>query len=97
MTEVKRLEIVVDAPHGPRIIELLVRHGIKGWTVIPNVTGSGDRGLQFGDELTGVSSNQLIVTTCPPDALETLLPDLRRLLMRSGGTCLVSDAVWLRH
>ena len=97
MTEVKRLEIVVDAPHGPRIVELLTRHRIKGWTVIPNVTGSGDRGLQYGDELTGVSSNQLIVTTCPPESLDALLADLRRLLARSGGTCLVSDAVWLHH
>jgi len=97
MIPVKRLEIVVDAPHGPRITELLMRHGLGGWSVVPNVTGRGERGPQYGDELTGVSSNHLIVTTCPPDALEPLLADLRTLLERSGGMCLISDAQWLRH
>lgn len=97
MIPVKRLEIVVDAPHGGRITELLASHGLMGWTLIRGATGAGDRGLQHGDEITGVSSNHLIITTCPPDKLPVLLEDLRVLLSRYGGMCLVSDSQWLRH
>jgi len=97
MIPVKRLEIVVDAPHSARITAVLSRHGLTGWSIVRNVTGSGERGRQHGDEVTGVSSNHLILTTCPAEALDPLIEDLRVLLVRAGGMCLVSDASWLRH
>ena len=97
MIPVKRLEIVVDAPHGRRVTDLLDKHGLAGWTLVRGAAGSGERGRQLGDEITGVSSNHLIVTTCPPEKLDALVEDLRPLLARFGGMCLVSDAQWLRH
>jgi hypothetical protein len=97
MIPVKRLEIVVDAPHGSQVTDVLARHGLGGWSIVRNVTGSGERGSQLDDELTGVSSNLLIVSTCPPETLAPLMEDLRTVLRRSGGMCLVSDAHWLRH
>ena len=97
MIPVKRIEIVVDAPHGPRVTELLERHGLRGWSRVSGVAGSGERGRQLGDEITGVSSNQLILTTCPAARLDALLEELRGMLAQTGGMCLVSDALWLRH
>jgi PII-like signaling protein len=97
MIPVKRLEIVVDAPHGDDVTDLLTRHGLTGWTVVRGAAGAGERGRQLGDEITGVSSNHLIVTTCPQESLDALIEDLRTLLVRFGGMCLVSDALWLRH
>ena len=97
MIPVRRLEIVVDAPHAERVLEVLSRHGITAWTLVRGVTGAGERGLQHGDGITEVSSNHLIVTTCPPEVLEALAEDLRSLLALVGGMCLVSDALWLRH
>jgi len=97
MIPVKRIEIVVDAPHSERIRDALLRHGLTGWTLVRDVTGAGERGRQHGDGITGVSSNHLIVTTCPPEKLDDLMEDLRVLLARYGGMCLVSDAHWLRH
>ncbi len=97
MIPVKRLEIVIDAPHGGRVTELLARHGLGGWTLLRGATGAGERGLQRDDELTGVSGNHLILTTCPPERLQSLLEELRALLVQCGGMCLVSDACWLRH
>jgi PII-like signaling protein len=97
MIPVKRLEIVVDAPYSTRIVSVLQRHGLTGWSILRNVTGSGERGSQWGDEITGVSSNNMIVTTCPPEALDALMGDLSTLLTRAGGICLVSDALWLPH
>ena len=97
MIRVKRLEIVVDAPHSPRVTEVLDRHGLTGWSIVRDVTGAGERGRQLADDLTGVSSNHLILTTCTPEALPALVEDLRAVLVRAGGMCLVGDAHWLRH
>jgi PII-like signaling protein len=97
MIAVKRLEIVVGAPHSDRITEVLVRHGLKGWTLLRGAEGAGERGLQHGDGITGVSSNHVVLTTCPPEKLDAVLEDLRKRLSRYGGVCLVSDAHWLRH
>jgi len=97
MIAVKRLEIVIDAPFSERVTRLLERHGVEGWTLLRGASGSGERGERLGDEITGVSNNHLILSTCPPERLDALLADLRGVLERYGGMCLVSDAGWLRH
>lgn len=97
MKPVKRLEIVIDAPYSDRVTGLLERHGLEGWTVLRGASGRGDRGDRFGDEITGVSNNNLIISACPPERLDAVMEDLRAVLRRFGGICLVSDADWLRH
>ena len=97
MIPVKRLEIVIDAPYSERVTRLLERHQVAGWTLVRGASGSGERGERLGDEITGISNNNVIVSTCPPDRLEALMTDLRVVLERYGGMCLVSDALWLRH
>ncbi len=97
MQEVKRIEIVVDALHARRVIEALRAHGLDGYTLIRGVSGSGERGAQLGDDITGVSNNNYILTTCPPEKLHEVTAALRPLLRRFGGICLVSEAGWLTH
>lgn len=97
MQTVKRIEIVVDALHARRVIEALRAQGLEGYTLIRGVSGSGERGAQLGDDITGVSNNNYILTTCPPEKLDAVTAALRPLLRRFGGICLVSDARWLTH
>lgn len=97
MIPVKRLEIVVDALYSERVTRLLDRHGVEGWTLLRGASGRGERGTRLGDEITGVSNNHVIVSTCTPEGLEPLMEELRDVLKRYGGMCLVSDAGWLRH
>ena len=97
MIPVKRLEIVVDATYSPRIVKLLGEHGLTGWTLLRGASGAGDRGPRLADDITGVTSNHVIVTTCEPEALEGVIEELRGMLVRYGGMCLISDALWLRH
>ena len=97
MQTVKRIEIVVDALHARRVIEALRAQGLEGYTLIRGVSGSGERGAQLGDDITGVSNNNYILTTCPPEKLDAVTAALRPLLRRFGGVCLVSDARWLTH
>ncbi len=96
MEKVSRIEIVVDSLNSGRVVELLAKQGLKGYTLIRGVAGSGERGLQRGDDLTEVSNNTYILTTCPADKLEAFLAALCPLLRRVGGICLVSEAVQYR-
>lgn len=97
MIPVKRIEIVVDGLQSDRVTALLTSRGLTGWTMLRGASGAGDRGSQPNDGVARGTSNVLIVTTCTPEQLDAFLEELRTVLARYGGMCLVSDAMWLRH
>lgn len=97
MKNVERIEVVIDALHAPLVVEVLERHGLTGWTQLRVAAGSGERGVRRDDELSGASTNSLLITTCPSERIQALAEDLRPLLRRYGGVCLVSEARWLLH
>lgn len=98
MKPCKRIEIIIEAPQAQRLTEALRVLGTTGFTLIPDVRGSGDRGERRADELSGDSSNCLILIACENQAMvDTIVEAVRPLLSRCGGICLVSDALWLRH
>lgn len=97
MQPIVRIEIVIDALHSSEVVDLLARVGLKGYTLIRNVSGAGERGRRQGDDITGVDNNHYVLTTCAPDAADRVAASLRPLLERVGGICLMSDARWLQH
>ena len=97
MQPVKRIEIILDFQDLAKIVKILNNLGISGYTVIRDVTGSGDRGLRPGDELTDVFKNSYIMTACPEEKMQEIVEAIRPLLKRFGGICLVSDAQWVIH
>jgi len=97
MQIVKRIEIVTDALEMKAVREVLEAHGISGYTIIKDVIGKGERGVQFGDELTDVFKNSYLLTTCPPEQVDEIVEAIRPLLKKRGGVCLISDAQWVIH
>jgi hypothetical protein len=98
MKPCKRIEIVIETPMVPSLIRILKLMNVPGYTLIPDVRGAGDRGVRRADELSGESSNSLLLIACDDQAIvERLLEEVRVLIGRSGGICLLSDAQWLRH
>lgn len=97
MEAIKRLEIITDAREMREVRVVLDRLGVAGYSVIREVTGCGERGEQSGDEISGVFTNSLLLTTCAPELLSALVEAIRPILRRSGGICLVSDALSVRH
>ena len=98
MKPCKRIEVVIEEPMAPRLIELLRERGTKGSTAIPNISGEGDRGVRRADELAGDSSNTLFIIACQDmDEAESIVELVRPLIQRSGGICLVSDSLWVLH
>ncbi len=97
MEAVKRIEIITSAREMHEVSAVLDRLGVTGYSVIREVTGRGERGVQSGDEISGVFSNSLLLTTCAHGKLSTLVEAIRPILRRSGGVCLVSDAHSVQH
>jgi nitrogen regulatory protein PII len=97
MESVKRIEIVTEARQMPAVIAALESAGITAYTLLKDVVGRGERGLQGGDELTDVFKNNYLLTTCTAEQLERVVAAVRPILARRGGICLVSDALWVRH
>jgi hypothetical protein len=98
MRPCKRIEIVIEEPMVPRLVELLDTLQTPGYTILPNAAGDGDRGIRRADELAGDSSNTVFIIATEDDALlERIVEGVRPLLSRSGGLCLISDAMSLQH
>src|SRR5688500_1331676 len=97
MEVVKRIEIIIDAREMREICRMLEKLGIEGYSVVREVTGRGDRGVQSGDELTGACTNSLLLTTCAPERVTEVVEAIRPILRQRGGVCLISDALWVRH
>ena len=97
MERMKRIDLVVPELLLREVTATLDRHGVGGYTVSRGLSGRGDRGVQAGDGLAGEFSNAGVMVVCEEAPLAALLEDLRVLLGRHGGLCLVSDTLALRH
>ncbi len=97
MQAVKRVEIVTDSLEMRAVCRVLDRLSVSGYSVIRDVTGRGERGVQSGDELTDVFKNSMVLLACPPERVGEIVEAIRPILKRRGGICLVSDAMWVMH
>ena len=98
MKPCKRIEIVIEQPLAKRMAKLLVELQAPGYTVINHAGGRGDRGLRRADEPTGTSTNSIFIIACEDQAsVDRIVEGIRSTLSRSGGVCLVSEALWVRH
>ena len=97
MQAVKRIEIITDTLEMREVCRVLDRLAVSGYSVIRDVTGRGERGVQSGDDLTDVFKNSMVVLACPPERLTEIVEAIRPILKKRGGICLVSDAMWVMH
>lgn len=97
MRDVKRIEIVVEAPQAETIRQLIEQAGIDGFTMLHAVAGHGHRGDRTGDGLSSAFQNVVFIIAAPVAETAELVETVRPVLKRTGGICLVSDARWLNH
>jgi len=94
----KRIEIVVDGSNLYRVLEILdVLEEVPGYTVLPEVQGSGDRGYQYADDLSGSSANAYVLVAVPPENVEAITEQIGPIIQEYGGLYLVGDCQWLEH
>lgn len=97
MKVVKRIEIITGPQEFHQVIDVLEQSGVTGYAVLSQVLGKGDKKVDSWDSLTGEVQNLMIVTTILEEKLQQMIESLRPVLKRFGGSCLVSDAMWVIH
>jgi nitrogen regulatory protein PII len=91
---VKKVEIIVSYLEVPAVLKILKKNLVQGYTVINNVSGSGEHGYSGDDLIT----NSYIMIICTELAMaEQLSNALQPLLKKLGGIFIVTDAQWIAH
>jgi dethiobiotin synthetase len=58
----KRVEILIDTPLAPRLIQAAADAGIAGYTLIPVQSGAGRGGTWRSDHVTGAQTKTIFLT-----------------------------------
>jgi nitrogen regulatory protein PII len=95
MKAMKRIEIILPRGEADDLIESLEATRISGYTLIPSVSGRGDRGATLN--ALGQLDNSYLLIACEDEQMTALVETIRPFLRRFGGICLVSDAQWVLH
>jgi len=97
MKPIKKVEIIIGQKESEKVLRLLQKSGITGYSLIKNVQGMGEKFERDGDYPSDVFSNYYIVIGCDSKQFENIKEPLREILIDNSGVCLVSDAEWLIH
>ncbi len=97
MQVIKKIEIITHTLAMREVSAALEAHGVSSYTIIRDVIGKGERGSQFGDELSDVFKNSYLLTACLPEKVSEITEAIRPILKKCGGLCLVSDGQWVIH
>jgi nitrogen regulatory protein PII len=91
---VKKVEIIVNELEIPAILKILKKNLVKNYTVIGNLSGSGEHGYSGDDLIT----NSCIMIICPDsDMPEQLSKAMEPTMKKLGGIFIVTDAQWIAH
>ena len=98
MKTCKRIEIIIEHGLVNKVDACLSELGVSGYSLIPSVSGKGSRGERFDDDPVGTFTNSMFIIACDDEAeSRKIVEAVRPLLTRSGGVCLVTDAMAVIH
>ena len=89
----KKVEFIIEAVYVNRLIELLKKHSIHGYTIIKDIEGAGGHGIRTADDVSDAFSNNYIFTVCEEDKFKDMEIDIRKFLEKYGGKCILSDVM----
>lgn len=96
MHAVKRIEIISDSIEFEKIVASLKKSGVSSYTVVRNVGGKGIKGTTSSDLDMTMMENDYVLAICSPEIVKTVVENVRPILNRFGGICLISDAMEIR-
>ena len=92
----KRVEILVDTPLAPRVIQAAADSGIAGYTLIPVQSGAGRSGTWRGDHVTGAQTKTVFLTIASEENAGKLVDMLAPHLESYGMLLTLSDVQVVR-
>ncbi len=94
LQSVKKVEIIVNYLEVAAVIKILKKNLINNYTVINNVSGSGEHGYS-GDDL--ITNSYIMIICTDLEIAEQLSNVMQPFLKKMGGIFIVSDAQWIAH
>ncbi len=90
--EMKKVEIIVKGEDLNFVIDLLERAGVKGYTLIHNLSGKGSHGfheghLMFNEEDVLV----MVISVMPDEKVSAILDGITPFLNKHSGVVFISD------
>ncbi len=93
----KRLEIVIEAPIVDRLVALLDKAGVTGYTVTPGLSGRGrDGSWQREGQVTATGQMHVVMSIIDPSRVDDLLAEVYPLVARQMGILAVWDVEVVR-
>lgn len=93
----KRIEIIVEAARAGAVIAMIENAGAKGYTVVPQVSGKGHRGIRGEAHLSDVFRNILIIVIASEETTNSILEESQALLENYAGIVSISDVEVIRN
>lgn len=92
----KKLEMVIESALLPRALEMLREEGATGWTVVPQVSGSGRHGARDEAHVSDVFRNVHVFAITGEATAQRILERSQELLEGFTGIVFLSDVEVLR-
>ena len=87
----KKVSIVVESLKLKKMYNIIHKSKMPGYTIIPDVGGSGQTGRHDIEEVSDACRNSLITIICTPEEADRLTDEVRPIIQRHGGICFVSN------
>ncbi len=92
MKAAKKIEIIIESIQLPKLVRLMNKLELPGYSIIHDVTGHGSHGDHDAeDQLTEVLTNSYITVICDEEQSQKLIEQVKPKLAKYGGICFVSD------
>ena len=92
----KKVEIIVESVQMKRMLDMIEASGGKGFTVIPEVSGKGHRGVRDEAHVSDVFRNVHILVIAAEDVAKRIIQNAQPLLENYAGIIYVSDTQVVR-
>jgi len=92
LNPLKKLEIILDGEHKAFVTDLLDRAGVKGYTIVNNLSGKGAHGFHQGHLMFNEDDVLIMIIAAVPEALvDPILEGLGPFYSEHSGVVFVSD------
>lgn len=82
--ERRRIEVLVDRPLVPLIVDAAAAAGIVGYSLVPILAGAGQNGPWTDEEISGAQAKVIFLTVASPEKTDRLVDQLAPVLDSYG-------------
>ncbi|RJT26349.1 hypothetical protein D5I55_00145 [Chakrabartia godavariana] len=86
----RRIEVLVDRPLAPLLVDLAQQAGIASYSFLPVLGGAGQNGVWMDEEVSGAQAKMIFLTVASQDKTERLAELLAPLLDSHGLVLFIS-------